>query len=286
MNAFPWNIFFILLAAGLLGTAAVVPYSLAMNSKALDKAKAAAASESGQPGAKPRRQPPMPLLILLSALQGTLLIGVAAFVGLLASRAVGLGMPILQGALSGQPVMDKILALLPASLLLGLASGVVMLALEWLYFMPRIPRALAGLDAHTAFWKRALACFYGGIDEEILLRLFVMGGLAWLIGLVWKAPGGAPALGAFWLANVLAALLFGAGHLPATRMVTKLTPMVVARALVLNGIPGLACGYLYMRYGLEAAMLAHFSLDILLHLVAVPVSHRLVRHLPPDPAAA
>jgi hypothetical protein len=46
--------------------------------------------------------------------------------------------------------------------------------------------------------------------------------------------------------------------------------MVVTRALLLNGIPGVVCGYLYMRYGLEAAMLSHFSLDILLHLIAPP----------------
>ncbi len=284
MNTFPWPIFFILLVAALLVTAAVVPYSLSMNTETVEKLKKAAANAStNQPGGKAKRRPSMPVLILISALQTLLLNGVAIFVGLLAARQIGLGLPILQSALEGRTVMDKILAMLPAAVLLGIASGIIMLALEWAYFMPRIPRQLASMDGRTALWKRALACLYGGLDEEILMRLFLMGGLAWLLGLVWKTPNGAPTAGAFWLANILAAVLFGAGHLPATRMVTKLTPMVIARALLLNGIPGLACGYLYMRYGLEAAMLSHFSLDIVLHIIAVPISRLRLRSMPGQP---
>jgi hypothetical protein len=282
MNAFPWSIFFILLAAGLLGTAAVIPYSLSMNAKNLEKLKENA---SGQTAAGAKKLPPLPVLILLSGLQGLVLVGLATFLGLLAAGKVGLGLPILQKALEGLAVRDEILAMLPATILLGLASGVMLLGLEWMYFMPRIPRKLAAFDARTAFWKRVLACFYGGVVEEILLRLFLMSVLVWLTGLVWKSPDGSPAAGAFWLANILAALLFGAGHLPATRQITRLTPMVVARALVLNGIPGVAFGYLYMRYGLEAAMLAHFSLDILVHLVAPPISHRRIESLYAEPAA-
>lgn len=68
-------------------------------------------------------------------------------------------------------------------------------------------------------------------------------------------------------------------------MVTKLTPMVVVRGLLLNGIPGVVFGFLYMNYGLEAAMLSHFSLDILIHLIAPPLLRLRVNALPPDPAA-
>ncbi len=41
----------------------------------------------------------------------------------------------------------------------------------------------------------------------------------------------------------------------------------VTRASVLNGIPGLAFGWLYWKRGLESAMVAHFSADILLHVI-------------------
>jgi Type II CAAX prenyl endopeptidase Rce1-like len=110
-----------------------------------------------------------------------------------------------------------------------------------------------------------LASFYGGIDEEILLRLFLLSLLAWLIGFAWHLPDGRPTLGALWLANIIAAVIFGLGHLPATAALVKLTPLLIGRAILLNGIVGVAAGYLFWLYGLEAAMLAHFSADIVLH---------------------
>ena len=57
------------------------------------------------------------------------------------------------------------------------------------------------------------------------------------------------------------------GHLPATAGITRLTPLVVTRALVMNGLAGLVLGFLYMTYGLESAMLAHACLDIVMHVI-------------------
>ena len=65
----------------------------------------------------------------------------------------------------------------------------------------------------------------------------------------------------------LAAVLFGLGHLPATAALLPLTPAVVARAVVLNGIAGVVFGWLYWRRGLEAAMVAHFCADLVLHVL-------------------
>jgi hypothetical protein len=55
------------------------------------------------------------------------------------------------------------------------------------------------------------------------------------------------------------------GHLPATAALVKVTPLLIGRAILLNGIVGVAAGYLFVRYGLEAAMLAHFAADLVLH---------------------
>ena len=75
---------------------------------------------------------------------------------------------------------------------------------------------------------------------------------------------GQPSLKILWLANVIVAILFGLGHLPATMLLFPLTPLVIARAIILNGLAGLAFGYLYWTRGLESAMLAHFSGDMIL----------------------
>ena len=69
-------------------------------------------------------------------------------------------------------------------------------------------------------------------------------------------------------AVVVAAIAFGAGHLPAAAKVWPLDTVVVTRTLLLNGIAGLVFGWFYVRHGLESAMLSHFCADLVLHVAA------------------
>jgi len=55
--------------------------------------------------------------------------------------------------------------------------------------------------------------------------------------------------------------------LPITASLTPITAMVVLRALVLNGIGGVVFGWLFWKRGLETAIIAHFSADLILHVV-------------------
>ncbi|WAS99594.1 CPBP family glutamic-type intramembrane protease [Nannocystis poenicansa] len=64
-----------------------------------------------------------------------------------------------------------------------------------------------------------------------------------------------------------AAVLFGALHLPAAAQVWPLTHLVVARTLLLNALPGALFGAIYVRRGLEHAIVMHFAADIALHVV-------------------
>jgi membrane protease YdiL (CAAX protease family) len=262
-----WSFFWPLLIAGTLSAAGVLPYSLGINPGATEDIRARQAE-------KGRRMPPIPVLALASILQAGLIIAIAIYFGLLASREVGLRLPVLEAALAGQPVLAVLLPILPAALLAGFGAGALITGLEHFVFQPRLPEAFRTIGARVAVWKRALACFYGGIYEELLLRLFVMAGLIWLIGRVFPAPPGQVVLGAFWAANILASLLFGLGHLPATARIAKLTPFIITRALVLNGLAGLVFGVLYLGYGLESAMIAHFCMDILMHLVLPEITRR------------
>ena len=72
---------------------------------------------------------------------------------------------------------------------------------------------------------------------------------------------------AFWGANVVAAVLFGLGHLPATAALLPLTPLIVVRAVVLNGVAAIPFGWLFRRRGIEIAMAAHFTTVIVLHVI-------------------
>ena len=97
----------------------------------------------------------------------------------------------------------------------------------------------------------------GGIIEEVMMRLFFMSLVVFIIyKLFYKNKKEIPTF-VFVIANIIAALLFAAGHLPSTSVATALTPIIVFRCFLFNGGLGLAFGYLYRKYGIGYAIIAH-----------------------------
>jgi len=262
MFGFSWSEFAILCGAALLGIVCVTPYILELSHDALKKAQE-------------RIHQPLWVLALLQGVQSFVLMGVATGLGLLIAHHLGLGVPLLEGLLAGKSVTTQAQAIIVPALLFGGVPAVFLLLLEITVFWPRLPQTMRTTFPIPALWKRFLACFYGGIAEELLCRLFLLSLLAWLISFVWHMPGGKPTPGALWLANLLAAVIFGLSHLPTTAALVKLTPLLIGRAILLNGIIGVAIGYLYWQYGLEAAMLAHFSADLVLHLIGDSIAKKI-----------
>lgn len=258
-NIIHWKIFFILLVAAIIATLLLLPYALEVQSSAIDLTKLGL---------------PLPVLILIQTIQNGMLFAVAIFAGLFFAERVGLTTPILDSITRGESVSNKVRAILPLSIILGVVSTLVVLALEIFYFQPAMMKELgdtaAALKLQTsqpAAWKGFLASFYGGIAEEILLRLFVMSLFVWLGKFISKTAEGKPTSAVFWVANILAAVLFGLGHLPTTALLVPLTPLIITRAIILNGLIGIVCGWLYWKRGLESAMIAHFSADLILHVL-------------------
>jgi hypothetical protein len=252
-----WRSFFVLWAASIIGIALVLPYAVALVPPKVISALPISA----------------PVLVLLQLGQGAILFGVAVLAGLYLADRTGLGAPILEAWLDRQDVGKRIKSILLPSVLTGIVGTLLILALELLVFQPAMraqnAAAASALNLWTsqpAAWKGLLASFYGGIDEELLLRLFALTLLAWFGLFIHRTSDGRPTILVLWIANILAAALFGMGHLPMTAVITQLTPLIVARALVLNGLLGVAFGYLYWTRGIESAMIAHFSADIVLHV--------------------
>ena len=71
----------------------------------------------------------------------------------------------------------------------------------------------------------------------------------------------------FIVANTISALIFAAGHLPSTATMTTLTSVIIIRCFLLNGGIGLAFGYLYRKYGIGYAMIAHGSIHLISDLL-------------------
>jgi len=70
------------------------------------------------------------------------------------------------------------------------------------------------------------------------------------------------------VANVATALFFGWYHISNEAMFAEVVPAIVQLRTVLIITPvGLAFGWLYWRRGLEAAILSHFVIDLIAHVV-------------------
>ena len=214
---------------------------------------------------------PLPALIALQGIQALVLLGLLSLLGLRMGHRVGLGSPLLQAWLAHREAPGRH-ALKPLqAIALGVVAAVLVLGAS-LVLDPLLPKplhAIADPGAGRSALNGLLASFYGGIAEELQLRLFLMTLLVWVLGMFGRRQ---PRAAAYWTAIVVAAVLFGAGHLPAAAKLWGLTDIVVFRTIALNAIAGIAFGWLYWRRGIEMAMLGHFSADIVLHVLAPLVS--------------
>ncbi|MCK9152266.1 CPBP family intramembrane metalloprotease [Methanobacterium alcaliphilum] len=212
---------------------------------------------------------PVPLYVLLvvQLIQSIVLFVIAIFIGLSLVKKVGLGLPIIEGWLEGKEVKEYLKSILGISIGLGILAGVLIIGIDYLFSFAGVSINITQASINPPAWQGFLASFYGGINEEILLRLFLMTLIAWIIFKIRKTTEGTPTNIGMWLAIILAAIIFGAGHLPAVMSLTTLTPMVIIRTILLNAVGGIIFGWLYWKKGLESAMVSHFSADIVLHVI-------------------
>ncbi len=249
---FPWRVFWVLLIAALAGAAAAVPLVLEIFRPLMQSA--------------PHLSIPLPLLIVIGIAQNAMMLALVIGLGLLLARKLGLGAPLLESWLYHEKPLVGARDSLKQGALVGIAVGIALLIplLIAAHYLPGLPFVSA---ARAALWKRFLSCFYGGIDEEVLTRLFLLTLIAWLGTRVFQKQKAQLSSATFWSANVIVAILFGLGHLPNASTVMQITPTVVVLALALNGVAGISFGYLYWKRGLESAIVAHFCADFVIYVV-------------------
>ena len=199
-------------------------------------------------------------LIFITAIESAIFTFISTFFGLKLARKVNLQL---------YAKLDRKSMILVG--LIGLFTSIVITFSDKYIFASYLPETTEGYQFSFLYFVSSL--MYGGIIEELMLRLFLMSLLIW-IG--WKLFAKSKDSGAIpsWIylgGIVVAAILFGLGHLPATAQAVELTTPIVIRAIVLNGVGGIGFGYLYWKFGLSHAMYAHMLTHIINQLIFMPI---------------
>jgi membrane protease YdiL (CAAX protease family) len=152
-------------------------------------------------------------------------------------------------------------------MLLGLGCGVIFVVGDVLF------ASINGFGhfSHPPFPVSIFASLSAGVGEEMMFRGFVFGLWGLLLNWLLKRFNGRTV--ALWIANIVAALAFGAGHLGTLLLIAhassfaELSPVLLAETFLLNGILGVIAGQRYMKDGLVAAAGVHFWNDVVFHVI-------------------
>ena len=153
------------------------------------------------------------------------------------------------------------------AVIVGVVGGLAMILSDILFFGHYSEAIMNSYTSKPTVDYLVATVTYGAVIEEVILRLFMMSLIAFLLHkLFWRTSKDTP-LAALVTANIVSALLFAAGHLPATFMLLGSSPLIIFRCFLLNGGLGLLFGWLYRKYGLRYAMLAHGGCHIVSKLI-------------------
>lgn len=254
----PWRSYFFLFAANLVAVAAGQPYVTSLTGQTLDGA----------------------YLATILFMNGGITL-VALLLAYLSARPLGLGTPDLDAWLYGRtmrPGSYRWLLIIAPLAGLALGGGLVGLDATFIAAAPEeAARLQSGIHATPGLGASLLTTLYGGIFEETQLRFFILSGLAWIIAALTAAirkRALAPSRLIFGIAVALSAALFGLGHLAGLAALGAATPLLIARTIALNVIPGVVFGLLYLKRGLETAVIAHAFADLSMHVIAPALEGR------------
>ena len=153
------------------------------------------------------------------------------------------------------------------SLVISVIGGLALILPDILFFARHSTAIAESYAAKPTVAYLVAMVTYGGVIEEVMLRLFMMSLVAFILHKLFGKGTDKPTTAILVSANVVAAILFAAGHLPGTFILLGSSPMIIVRCFLLNGGFGLLFGYLYRKYGLRYAMIAHAGCHVISKLI-------------------
>lgn len=211
----------------------------------------------------PEGAPTAAVVRLLMLVQPTILLSVAVLIGVLLTPQLELRAPGAEALAVGRSWRQAMVPQLLPGVVGGLISGALLTVIT-LLSRPLLPPAY-GAAENPPLLVRFL---YGGITEEILIRWGLMTLLLWLGWRFGQHRQGKPQTRWVVVAIAVSSLMFAAGHLPAAiALGLPLTPALIGYLLIQNALFAVVAGYLFWRYGLETAMIAHIVVHAMLALL-------------------
>lgn len=257
VRRYPWKTFIFLVAAGTLTGPFAIPYFRGLEALA--------------PGPHPPES--LQALILSGLTQNLMFLVPGAGIGLLVARKIGLGAPYFESWLDGAPrPAQPLFSIVWPALFWAAVTALIAFAIDAFFkYLLGVNTPAPEIHARIAvpWWRSGLAGLWAPWAEEIFDRLFLLSLLAWLGMKLFRAsPDGRGRWIALWIANFATAVFFGWYHISNEELFVEPVPFIVAMRTVLIVMPvGLAFGWIYIRRGLEAAILSHFIIDVIVHVV-------------------
>lgn len=192
------------------------------------------------------------MIVLVAMIQSLFYAFVLGTIGIYLSKKIGLWKKISYTKSSFK-----------SSIIFGIIGGLILI-LPDMFIFNNLSTKISGLYNVKPSINFILSSItYGGVVEEILMRLFLMSLVSLIIYKVFyrsvKINNSV-----YIISNIIISVLFALGHLPNTAMTIGLNFVIVLRCILLNGIVGLMFGYVYRKHGIIYSMISH----ILVHVVS------------------
>src|SRR6202158_17324 len=250
------------LLMALAGVGAVLEYPLALAIKSIDR------SEIG------RALPFLAITIVLSSM--------IPF-ALRINPQLGLpGAPLIAAKIAGEKLHFSIRSMIKIAVVYALLAAVVGAVVLITVIVPMmIAHPIAGgaklpvppvmkLAPGRIALGGAVVAIAAAVSEEIQFRLVLFAVLAWIVRLISRDSIGRSSRAALWFVTLIQAYAFGLVHLlPLAGSMFHSTARLLLGALLMPQTwEGIVFGRVYLKRGLEAAMLAHAIMDVALFALA------------------
>jgi membrane protease YdiL (CAAX protease family) len=177
---------------------------------------------------------------------------------------MNLGAPLIAALISKQPgSVQRLKRDTGLAVALGLALGGALLLVR-IVSQPYLPPELPAFGYRGAIGGLSVS-LGAAVAEEVWFRLGLMTVLAWLGARLCGHREARPIV--VWPVIVITSVGFGMAHLPQLLSFGAGSPVAVGGTILGNGVVGILYGWCYWQRGLVAAMTAHFSVDVVLHVL-------------------